>query len=78
MFSWVSLHFIAHIFIKKLHFLKPFVKIHEKIFFYYLQYLASRKYSITELLEELIRKYLSDELFERKRIHAEETAEHSK
>lgn len=43
-----------------------------------LQYLASRKYSITELLEELIMKYLSDELYERKRIHAEETAEHSK
>ncbi|OXB83857.1 UNVERIFIED_CONTAM: hypothetical protein H355_003069 [Colinus virginianus] len=42
-----------------------------------LQYLASRKYSITELLEELIMKYLSDELYERKRIHAEETAEHS-
>ncbi|XP_019470682.1 LON peptidase N-terminal domain and RING finger protein 1-like [Meleagris gallopavo] len=42
------------------------------------EYLASRKYSITELLEELIMKYLSDELYERKRIHAEETAEHSK
>ncbi|NXV06123.1 LONF1 protein, partial [Cettia cetti] len=41
------------------------------------EYLASRKYSITELLEELIMKYLSDELFERRRIHAEETAEHS-
>ncbi|NXD64723.1 LONF1 protein, partial [Eolophus roseicapillus] len=41
------------------------------------EYLASRKYSITELLEELIMKYLSDELYERKRIHAEETAEHS-
>ncbi|XP_076192416.1 LON peptidase N-terminal domain and RING finger protein 1 [Aptenodytes patagonicus] len=41
------------------------------------EYLASRKYSITELLEELIVKYLSDELYERKRIHAEETAEHS-
>ncbi|KFQ81162.1 LON peptidase N-terminal domain and RING finger protein 1, partial [Phoenicopterus ruber ruber] len=41
------------------------------------EYLASRKYSITELLEELIMKYLSDELDERKRIHAEETAEHS-
>ncbi|KAL2305164.1 hypothetical protein Nmel_007139 [Mimus melanotis] len=41
------------------------------------EYLASRKYSITELLEELIMKYLSDELFERKKIHAEETAEHS-
>ncbi|NXJ61006.1 LONF1 protein, partial [Rostratula benghalensis] len=41
------------------------------------EYLASRKYSTTELLEELIMKYLSDELYERKRIHAEETAEHS-
>ncbi|KAM6313399.1 LON peptidase N-terminal domain and RING finger protein 1 [Aegotheles albertisi] len=41
------------------------------------EYLASRRYSITELLEELIMKYLSDELYERKRIHAEETAEHS-
>ncbi|NXX93901.1 LONF1 protein, partial [Centropus bengalensis] len=41
------------------------------------EYLASRKYSTTELLEELIVKYLSDELYERKRIHAEETAEHS-
>ncbi|XP_054680493.1 LON peptidase N-terminal domain and RING finger protein 1 isoform X2 [Grus americana] len=41
------------------------------------EYLASRKYSITELLEELIMKYLADELHERKRIHAEETAEHS-
>ncbi|XP_061848555.1 LON peptidase N-terminal domain and RING finger protein 1 [Colius striatus] len=41
------------------------------------EYLASRKYSITELLEELIVKYLSNELYERKRIHAEETAEHS-
>ncbi|XP_064005395.1 LON peptidase N-terminal domain and RING finger protein 1 isoform X2 [Pogoniulus pusillus] len=41
------------------------------------EYLASRKYSITELLEELIMKYLSAELCERKRIHAEETAEHS-
>jgi len=47
-------------------------------FFNCLQYLASRKYSITELLEELIMKYLSDELSERRRIHAEETAEHSK
>ncbi|NXP45345.1 LONF1 protein, partial [Heliornis fulica] len=41
------------------------------------EYLASRKYSITELLEELIIKYLADELRERKRMHAEETAEHS-
>ncbi|NXT80698.1 LONF1 protein, partial [Zapornia atra] len=41
------------------------------------EYLASRKYSITELLEELIMKYLADELHERKRMHAEETAEHS-
>ncbi|KAM6261736.1 LON peptidase N-terminal domain and RING finger protein 1 [Porphyrio hochstetteri] len=41
------------------------------------EYLANRKYSITELLEELIMKYLADELHERKRMHAEETAEHS-
>ncbi|KYO46032.1 LON peptidase N-terminal domain and RING finger protein 1 [Alligator mississippiensis] len=41
------------------------------------EYLASRKYCVTELLEELIVKYLSDELSERKRIHDEETAEYS-
>uniref|UniRef100_A0A8C8RK83 LON peptidase N-terminal domain and ring finger 1 n=1 Tax=Pelusios castaneus TaxID=367368 RepID=A0A8C8RK83_9SAUR len=41
------------------------------------EYLAIRKYSITVLLEELVVKYLADELSERKRIHDEETAEHS-
>ncbi|XP_074848927.1 LON peptidase N-terminal domain and RING finger protein 1 [Carettochelys insculpta] len=39
------------------------------------EYLAIRKYSITVLLEELVMKYLADELSERKRIHDEETAE---
>ncbi|KAJ6668613.1 hypothetical protein lerEdw1_012095 [Lerista edwardsae] len=41
------------------------------------EYLASRKYSITQLLEELIVKYLPAELSERKRIDDEEVAEHS-
>ncbi|KAL8207387.1 UNVERIFIED_CONTAM: LON peptidase N-terminal domain and RING finger protein 1 [Gekko kuhli] len=41
------------------------------------EYLASRKYSITHLLQVLMKKYLPDELAERKRIHDEETAEHS-
>lgn len=41
------------------------------------EYLASRKYSITQLVEELIAKYLPTELSERKRINDEETAEHS-
>ncbi|XP_048364844.1 LON peptidase N-terminal domain and RING finger protein 1 isoform X1 [Sphaerodactylus townsendi] len=41
------------------------------------EYLASRKYSITHLLKALIKKYLPAELAERKRIHDEETAEHS-
>nr|XP_005299199.1 LON peptidase N-terminal domain and RING finger protein 1 isoform X1 [Chrysemys picta bellii] len=39
------------------------------------EYLAIRKYSVTVLLEELVVKYLADELSERKRIHDEETAE---
>ncbi|MBN3317324.1 LONF1 protein, partial [Atractosteus spatula] len=39
------------------------------------EYLASRKYSITQLLEELIKKYLSEEHNERKRMHMEETKE---
>nr|XP_025035729.1 LON peptidase N-terminal domain and RING finger protein 1 [Pelodiscus sinensis] len=39
------------------------------------EYLAVRKYSVTILLEELVVKYLADELSERKRIHDEETAE---
>ncbi|XP_062991252.1 LON peptidase N-terminal domain and RING finger protein 1 [Elgaria multicarinata webbii] len=41
------------------------------------EYLASRKYCITQLLEELIVKYLPAELSERKRIDDEEMAEHS-
>ncbi|XP_015281807.1 PREDICTED: LON peptidase N-terminal domain and RING finger protein 1 [Gekko japonicus] len=41
------------------------------------EYLASRKYSITHLLQVLMKKYLPAELAERKRIHDEETAEHS-
>ncbi|XP_066488506.1 LON peptidase N-terminal domain and RING finger protein 1 [Tiliqua scincoides] len=41
------------------------------------EYLASRKYSITQLLEELIVKYLPAELSERKRIDEEEVTEHS-
>ncbi|XP_061439058.1 LON peptidase N-terminal domain and RING finger protein 1 [Rhineura floridana] len=41
------------------------------------EYLASRKYRITQLLEELIVKYLPAELSERKRINDEETAEYS-
>ncbi|XP_060103350.1 LON peptidase N-terminal domain and RING finger protein 1 [Heteronotia binoei] len=41
------------------------------------EYLANRKYSITHLLQELVKKYLPAELAERKRIYDEETAEHS-
>ncbi|XP_003221629.2 LON peptidase N-terminal domain and RING finger protein 1 [Anolis carolinensis] len=41
------------------------------------EYLASRKYSITQLLEELIMKYMPAELIERKRIHDEEISEHA-
>ncbi|XP_053259096.1 LON peptidase N-terminal domain and RING finger protein 1 [Podarcis raffonei] len=41
------------------------------------EYLASRQYRITQLLEELIVKYLPAELSERKRINDEETAEYS-
>ncbi|XP_053110908.1 LON peptidase N-terminal domain and RING finger protein 1 [Hemicordylus capensis] len=41
------------------------------------EYLASRKYNITQLLEELIVKYLPAELSERKIIHDEETTEYS-
>nr|XP_056711058.1 LON peptidase N-terminal domain and RING finger protein 1 [Euleptes europaea] len=41
------------------------------------EYLANRKYSITHLLQALMNKYLPAELAERKRIHDEETAEHS-
>ncbi|XP_030047290.1 LON peptidase N-terminal domain and RING finger protein 1 [Microcaecilia unicolor] len=39
------------------------------------EYLASRKYNVTQLLEELIRKYLPDELSERRKIYEEEIAE---
>ncbi|XP_028932588.1 LON peptidase N-terminal domain and RING finger protein 1 [Ornithorhynchus anatinus] len=41
------------------------------------EYLANRRFSITQLLEELIQKYLPEELAERKRIYDEENAEHS-
>ncbi|XP_054845561.1 LON peptidase N-terminal domain and RING finger protein 1 isoform X2 [Eublepharis macularius] len=41
------------------------------------EYLASRKYSITHLLQILMKKYLPAELAERERLHDEETAEHS-
>ncbi|XP_029443064.1 LON peptidase N-terminal domain and RING finger protein 1 isoform X2 [Rhinatrema bivittatum] len=39
------------------------------------EYLASRKYNVTQLLEALIIKYLPDELSERRRIYDEEIAE---
>ncbi|XP_053314664.1 LON peptidase N-terminal domain and RING finger protein 1 isoform X2 [Spea bombifrons] len=39
------------------------------------EYLASRNYNMTYLLEELIKKYLPEELSERKKIHEEETDE---
>ncbi|XP_045142501.1 LON peptidase N-terminal domain and RING finger protein 1 [Echinops telfairi] len=39
------------------------------------EYLADRRYCVTQLLEELIVKYLPDELSERKKVHDEETAE---
>nr|XP_033800406.1 LON peptidase N-terminal domain and RING finger protein 1 [Geotrypetes seraphini] len=39
------------------------------------EYLASRKYNVTQLLEELIRKYLPDELSERRKVYEEEIAE---
>ncbi|XP_077629323.1 LON peptidase N-terminal domain and RING finger protein 1 [Crocuta crocuta] len=39
------------------------------------EYLADRRYCVTQLLEELIVKYLPDELSERKQIYDEETAE---
>ncbi|XP_043546274.1 LON peptidase N-terminal domain and ring finger 1, like [Chiloscyllium plagiosum] len=38
-------------------------------------YLENRKYAVTYLLEEIIARYLSEELCERQRIHNEETAE---
>ncbi|XP_036312023.1 LON peptidase N-terminal domain and RING finger protein 1 isoform X4 [Pipistrellus kuhlii] len=42
---------------------------------YCFQYLADRRFCVTQLLEELIVKYLPDELSERKKIYDEETAE---
>ncbi|XP_070109513.1 LON peptidase N-terminal domain and RING finger protein 1 isoform X6 [Equus przewalskii] len=39
------------------------------------EYLADRRYCVTQLLEELMVKYLPDELSERKKIYDEETAE---
>uniref|UniRef100_A0A8C5NUS5 LON peptidase N-terminal domain and RING finger protein 1 n=1 Tax=Jaculus jaculus TaxID=51337 RepID=A0A8C5NUS5_JACJA len=39
------------------------------------EYLADRRYCVTQLLEELIVKYLPDELSERKKVYDEETAE---
>ncbi|XP_041081220.1 LON peptidase N-terminal domain and ring finger 1, like isoform X1 [Polyodon spathula] len=39
------------------------------------EYLASRKYNVTRLLEELIHKYLPEEHSERKKVHLEETVE---
>ncbi|XP_036694827.1 LON peptidase N-terminal domain and RING finger protein 1 isoform X2 [Balaenoptera musculus] len=39
------------------------------------EYLADRRYCVTQLLEDLIVKYLPDELSERKKIYDEETAE---
>ncbi|KAM4809591.1 LON peptidase N-terminal domain and RING finger protein 1 [Rhinophrynus dorsalis] len=39
------------------------------------EYLASRNYNVTHLLEYLTNRYLPEELSDRKRIHEEETAE---
>lgn len=43
-----------------------------------LQYLATRGYSKTLLMEEVLQRYLGDELAERKKIHEEEMKELSK
>lgn len=43
-----------------------------------LQYLASRGYNKTLLMEEVLQRYLTDELAERKKIHEEEMKELSK
>lgn len=43
-----------------------------------LQYLATRGYNKTLLMEELLRRYLGDELADRKKIHEEEMKELSK
>lgn len=44
----------------------------------FLQYLASRGYNKTLLMEEVLQRYLGDELAERKKIHEEEMKELSK
>lgn len=43
-----------------------------------LQYLATRGYSKTLLMEEVLQRYLAEELAERKKIHEEEMKELSK
>lgn len=43
-----------------------------------LQYLATRGYHKTLLMEEVLQRYLKDELAERKKIHEEEMKELSK
>lgn len=42
------------------------------------QYLATRGYNKTFLMEEVLQRYLGDELEERKKIHEEEMKELSK
>lgn len=43
-----------------------------------LQYLATRGYNKTVLMEEVLQRFLGDELAERKKIHEEEMKELSK
>lgn len=43
-----------------------------------LQYLATRGYSKTLLMEEVLQRFLAEELAERKKIHEEEMTELSK
>lgn len=43
-----------------------------------LQYLATRGYSKTLLMEEVLQRFLAEELAERKKIHEEEMKELSK
>ena len=43
-----------------------------------LQFLSTRDYSKTLLMEEVLQRYLGDELAERKKIHEEEMKELSK
>lgn len=43
-----------------------------------LKYLAARGYSKTFLMEEVLQRYLGDELVERRKIHEEEMKELSK